>query len=296
MSLKRKIKKWLIPPGILQTIHKLNKQDDISKIEIKSNYNIDNLILLKNKHLGERCFILASGPSINKQDLTLLENEYTIAVSQFFLHPQIENIKPKYHCFAPQHEPFNNSTNKIIFDNYISNYKFPVKSYIGCTNFEFSYYNFLKNNQQYNVDAEFIDYSKGCQLDETNFQDENVWDITKNPFSPRTVIYTAIQVAYFLGFKEIYLLGVDHDYLNELYREGHHFYKEEKSFSDSEHLEQFSKERWFEEYYFRWKQYRLMKEFLISKGVKVFNATEGGMLDVFPRANYKDLFKRPNSL
>lgn len=291
MSLKRRIKKWLIPPGILQLLYKHNKQEKSVEIKTINIYNTDNLLLLRNKHQGERCFILASGPSINKQDLKLLENEYTIAVSQFFLHPEIDKIRPNYHCFAPQHPPFDDSTNKIIFDNYNSNYSFPVKSFIGTSNFEFSYYNYLKNNKQYNVDAEFIDYSLGCQLDETNFQDENVWDITKKPFSPRTVIYTAIQVAYYLGFKEIYLIGVDHDYLNELNREGHHFYKEEKSFSDSAHLEQFSKERWFEEYYYRWKQYRLMKEFLNSKGVKIFNSTEGGMLDVFPRVNYADLIK-----
>ncbi len=291
MSLKRKIKRWLIPPGVLSLYKKVGSKASNELPVIKSIYNTDNLSLFKNKHLGQRCFILASGPSINKQDLTLLKDEYTIAVSQFFLHPQIEQICPNYHCFAPQHEPFNDETNKIIFNNYISNYTFPVKSFIGSTNFQYSYFNFLYNNKQYNLDAEYIDYSSSCQLDENNYNNEDLWDISKKPFSPRTVIYVSIQAAYYLGFKEIYLLGVDHDYLNELNRGGHHFYKEEKSFSDVKHLEQFSKEKWFEEYYYRWKQYRLMNEFLNSKGVKIFNATEGGLLDVFPRVRYSDLVK-----
>ena len=250
-----------------------------------------SLAAYKDKHKGERVFILASGPSINTQDLTLLKNEYCIAVSQFFLHPQIDEIRPQYHCFAPQHYPFNDDTNKIIFDNFKNNYKYPVKVFVGTSNYEFSYYNFLKKNLEYNIDASFIDYSKSSQLNENNFMNEDIWDITKKPFQVRTVVYVAIQVAYYLGFKEIYLLGVDHDYLTELNsnRDGHHFYKEEKSFEDKA-VQLFFTEKWFEEYYLRWKEYRLMKELLTTKGVKIYNATNGGMLDVFKRVAYEDLF------
>lgn len=295
--IKRKIKRWLIPQGWIDLIQRLTPIIEKSIQEesiVKPKYEIDSLIALKGKHAGERCFILASGPSINKQDLTLLKDETTIAVSQFFLHPQIDVIRPKYHCFAPQHEPFNDETNKIIFDNYIGNYKFPVKSFIGSTEFKYSYYNYLNKHPEYKIDASFIDYSSSSQLNESNYLLDDSWDITQNPFSLRTVIYIAIQVAYYLGFKEIYLLGVDHDYLNDINRTDHHFYKENKSFSDKEHLEMFTMERWFEEYYYRWKQYRLMNEFLSTKGISIFNATDGGLLDVFPRVNYSDLFGNYN--
>ena len=72
----------------------------------------------------------------------------------------------------------------------------------------------------------------------------------------------------------------------------HHFYEESQGISDVEHLRQFTSEKWFEEYYFRWKQYRLMKEYLNHKGVFIYNATRGGMLDVFPRVVYEDLFRK----
>jgi len=287
IDIKQKIKHWLIPPGWYNAGKRIFANPKQQEFEFDL-----SLIDYKGKHKGERVFILASGPSINTQDLTLLRNEYCIAVSQFFLHPQINEIRPQYHCFAPQHYPFNDETNKIIFDNFKNNYKYPVKTFVGTREYDFSYYNFLKKNPEYCIDASFIDYSNSSQLNENNFMNEGVWNITKNPFGIRTVVYVAIQVAYYMQFKKIYLLGADHDYLKDLSinRNEHHFYQENQSFNDKEHLNMFSTERWFEEYYYRWKQYRLMKDFLSTKGVTVYNATNGGMLDVFERVNYDHLF------
>jgi len=301
-NIKEKIKYWLIPQGWQNLYKKMYYKSEkiIPEEKIEIIINEENIVFdlslanYKDKHMGKRVFILASGPSINTQDLLFLKNEYCIAVSQFFLHPQINEIHPLYHCFAPTHYPFNDETNKIIFDNFISNYKYPVKLFIGNREYEYSYYNFLKKNSEYKIDASFIDYSKSTQLDENNYTNENIWDITQKPFEIRTVVYIAIQIAYYMGFNEIYLLGVDHDYLRELNtgREGHHFYAEEKSYNDKEHLNMFTTERWFEEYYYRWKQYRLMNEFLKTKRVKIFNATNGGMIDVFERVDYNRLFNK----
>ena len=74
-------------------------------------------VLLNNKELkglgkGKRAFILATGPSVNEQDLTKLEGEDCFSVSNFFLHKDINIIRPKLHFFAPYHEP-------LILENYI---------------------------------------------------------------------------------------------------------------------------------------------------------------------------------
>lgn len=261
-----------------------------NKAEVAENNNA-TLAKYKDIHKGKRVFVLASGPSINTQDLTYLKDEHCIAVSQFFLHPDIKIIRPQYHCFAPQHSPFNDDTNKIIFDGFTKFYDFPIKAFIGNSDYKYSYKNYLQNNPNYNIDAEFVDLSRSQRLIDQNHMEEDVWNFAKKPFSLRTVIYLAIQLAYYMGFSEIYLLGVDHDYLKDTSRiTDHHFYKDEKSFSDKEHLNMFTTERWFEEYYIRWKEYRLMKEFLESKNVKIFNATNGGMLDVFTTVKFESLF------
>lgn len=287
-----KIKYWFIPQGWIDLKNKLRKREVLDEPLLPQEIT-EVLKTFKNIHQGERCFILASGPSIKDQDLSFLQNETCIAVSQFFLHPQIQQIKPKYHCLAPQHEPFNDDTNKIIFDNYKKHYTFPVKCFIGTTSFRHSYYNFLKNNSDYNIDSYFIDYSKAVDLNEYNYKSELVWDITENPFLIRTVIYEAIQLAYYMGFKKIYLLGVDHDYLKDVNRlSNHHFYDDSKSFSDEKHLAQITKEDWFYIYHLRWKQYRLMKTFLQEQGVEIQNLTPNSMLDVFPIGKLEDILEK----
>ena len=61
--------------------------------------------IFQNRHSGERCFILATGPSIDKQNLRLLKGETCLAVSSFYLHPDFEIICPRYYCYAPFHYP-----------------------------------------------------------------------------------------------------------------------------------------------------------------------------------------------
>src|SRR6185437_6208885 len=50
-----------------------------------------------NRHAGQRCFILATGPSIKTQPLHLLAGETCISVSNFFVHPDYGLIRPRYH-------------------------------------------------------------------------------------------------------------------------------------------------------------------------------------------------------
>lgn len=246
----------------------------------------------KNLHKGERVFILATGPSIKTQNLKPLKNEYCIAVSHFHLHDDIKIINPLYHVLAPQHPPFTFKDSSKYFKDFHNAYDHQNTTiFLGLTNYKYNYLNLLSQYPELSYPRlKYLDYSASRQIDENNFSDDSIWDISKTPFTIRTIIYSAIQVAAYMGFSEIFLIGCDHDYLQDISRTtNHHFYKEEKGISDKEHLEQFTRERWFFEYYMRWKQYRLMNEYAQSKGIKIFNATNGGMLDVFERVNLKDI-------
>ena len=74
-------------------------------------------ILKQNKkfkgiHKRERLFVLCSGPSIQKMDLTVLKNEITMAVHSFYLHKDISVIQPAYYCNA-QWEYNEKATEKV---------------------------------------------------------------------------------------------------------------------------------------------------------------------------------------
>lgn len=248
----------------------------------------------RNRHSGQRVFILASGPSIRTQDLKFLKEETCIAVSHFHLHEDIKVINPKYHLLAPQHEPFTFEDSSKYFVDFKNAYaKTDTEIFLGVNKYPYNYFELLKAHPELSVkNLHYIDYSSNIQIDEENCHIESNWDISKRPFVMRTVIYGAIQLALYMGFSEIYLVGCDHDYLNDITRTtNHHFYQEEKGISDQEHLEAFSKEDWFLEYFMRWKHYRLMKEHLALKNVRILNATKGGLLDVFERVELDDFSK-----
>ena len=292
-----KVAYWTIPPAIQHLLGECMKSVQLKSKDLSCDCGLRDLVArnseLKDRHKGERCFILATGPSVKEQDLTVLQGELCIAVSHFFLHKDILLIRPRYHVLAPYHPPFTFEDIKKVFDGFNNFYSDDVIYLFGHYPYDFSVYNFLQINPIYTREnSYFIDYTHSYPLDEDNYMNSMVWDIMKSPFQVRTVIYTAIQAAVYMGCTEIYLIGCDHDYLSDMKRvTNHHFYKEEEGVSDAEHLSTFNSERWFEEYYFRWKQYRLMHKYVEGHGCKIANATKGGMLDVFPRVDLRALFR-----
>lgn len=300
MNIKIFVKNWLLPPIFYSNGIYLYKKmliyfnnRNLKKVNFENGLNS-----FKNKYIGERCFILATGPSIKNQDLSLLKGEKCIAVSMFHMHELINTIRPIWHVFAPSHYPFKFDVSNKIFETCYNAYKenYDIQFWIGHRNYKYSHKEYFKLSKsqfytRFIENIHWVDYSHSESLSEKNKNNHRVWDPTIEPFEIRTVIYSAIQLAYYLGFKDIILLGCDHDYLNDISRiENHHFYDDSHGFSDRSHLNSFTKEKWFKEYYYRWKEYRLMNEYLATKNVKVLNATEGGMLDVFPRISFNNLF------
>ncbi|MBU9818850.1 DUF115 domain-containing protein [Rahnella sp. BCC 1045] len=165
--------------------------------------NIFNSIRnIKNTEIGKRVFILANGPSINTHDLNFLKNEIVIGMNASTLLEKKYDFSSKYYVISdtrflqhPEKKPFgtnllSHSTIRILrkeleeFDDKdISN-----KTY---------YVNALKRDGfSENLSA---GYFFGC-----------------------TTTMLAIQLAYYLGASEIYLLGCDLRYSHESPR----FYKE----------------------------------------------------------------------
>lgn len=281
-----------IPPVLFRIKREVWKRKPIPKPDFLE-YSKKN-VKFRQRHAGERVFILASGPSIGTQDLSSLKNELCIAVSHFHLHDEIQIIKPQYHILAPQHAPFTSEDIVRLFRDFKASYKAErTQIFLGLNSYKYNYLNVLAQFPEYNDrEYQYIDYSRTIHLTEDNVGLDETWDICGHPFSMRTVIYGAIQLAVYMGCREIVLLGCDHDYLYDLKRvTNHHFYAEEKGISDKEHLSQFNSEKWFYEYYMRWMQYRLMRDHLATRGIAIINSTNGGMLDVFERVPFEKMLK-----
>ena len=121
--------------------------------------------------------------------------------------------------------------------------------------------------------------------------DENKYafskDISKGFVSSPTVSYAAMQIAAYLGYSEVYLLGFDHNYSFEFDSNGKvidtgktktHFFKDDVP-------EDIIADVWG-----MTKAYEAFKHYADDKGIKVRNATRGGKLEVFERVEFDSLF------
>ncbi|MDQ6904556.1 MAG: hypothetical protein M3139_16310 [Bacteroidota bacterium] len=304
MGFKEKLKHWIVPPGFYNLKRRIDQryknEEILDKVPVSLPNSGNGLFNFKDKYNGKRCFILATGPSIATQDLSLLAGECCIAVSMFHLHKEICKIKPIWHVLAPVHPPFKLDTVKTILETCYDQYKGlkEINFMLGHRDYAYSYKNYIKNEtnrfkSEFENRIHYVDYNKSDAITEQNYDSTKIWDLEQKPFGMRTVIFPAIQLAYYLGFKEIILLGCDHDYLLDLTKvESQHFYPERDGFSDKETFTSANLEEWFYTYYVLWKEYRLIQNYMNDQNVKIINATNGGMLDVFPRVKFESFFYR----
>ena len=97
------------------------------------------------------------------------------------------------------------------------------------------------------------------------------------------VTYDAIQIAVYLGFKEIYLLGVDFSFCKDYKDKSNHFvenyYNKNSKTTVVTENEQL-------------KAYQKAKQYAETHGIKIYNATRGGKLEVFERVDFDSLFEK----
>ena len=110
--------------------------------------------------------------------------------------------------------------------------------------------------------------------------------------SVSSVSIMALMLAIYLGFKEIFLLGIEHTSFkldgNFEYR---HFYEGKDANATGEMPNPEDLEVEFSGLVNLWQQYKVLRSCATAKGIKIFNATEGGLLDLFSRVKYETLFK-----
>lgn len=132
--------------------------------------------------------------------------------------------------------------------------------------------NLLENGSTYKIHVSANDVFGATLLPE--FSEKIEWGI----YGGSTVTYGCIQMAIYMGFKEIFLLGVDCNYLTN---SNNNYFFEEKVQDTLNHRE----DRMI-------MSYRAAKKYADEHGVKIYNATRGGMLEVFERVDFDSLFDK----
>lgn len=150
---------------------------------------------LKNKEVGRRAFILANGPSISKEDLSVLKGELTIGMNASTLLEAAHGFHSDYY---------------VVSDTRFITH--PEKKHLATTSLHPETVRVLRSELK-GVDHEALAnptyYVPALQRD--GFSK----NLHAGYFFGCTTTMLAIQLAYYLGVSEIYLLGCDLRYQAE---------------------------------------------------------------------------------
>jgi len=95
-----------------------------------------------------------------------------------------------------------------------------------------------------------------------------------------SVVVSTLQIAYYMGFKEVYLLGCDCDYSGQ-----HHFDGKKHKFN----IEKKTPLSYSNRFNILMERYEICKKAFEADGRKIYNATVGGKLEVFERKRLEDI-------
>jgi hypothetical protein len=285
--MKKYIKK-IIPPFLFDILLDFLMNKNFNKYKNLIHENIK----YKNIHKWKRCFILGSWPSIKKENLKPLKNEIVFALNNFYVHDDFSEIMnnniEKYYITAPIHSPQTENEWKMWFEDmekYIpqnTNLIFWLNNYKSNIKYILDKYNIFK---KHNVNW----YFAWKIFDESFFKSKSM-DITNSIYSWETVSIYALIIAIYMWFDEIYLLGMDHDYFlyeNEnqmrMYKNAIH--------QKNEFKRSFGNEFYTKEFLRQYKIFTKYQSFGNNTDCKIFNASNGWVLRIFPKVEFKTLFK-----
>lgn len=260
---------------------------------------ISDLSAFKDKHAGERCFILGNGPSLNETDLSLLENETVFACNAVFLLFDRINWRPTYYtCVDSQVLPDRAQDIEAMLSNHpdmIGFFPAELQEHGGARS-RFAVRVHIQDGPNrffFNEEAGSLDHLPWSLFSA---------DVERRVIQPYTVAVTMLQLAAYMGFSEIYLVGCDMRYtvpddavrgdgeaegdvrLRSTSSDSNHFDPEYFGPGRKWHLPQVSKMR---------EHFRVAGEALSQLSVTVKNATLGGDLDVFERTTLEEIIAEP---
>ncbi len=223
----------------------------------------------RNIHSGERCFIIGNGPSLNKMDLSLLDDCLCFGLNKIYMLFERSKLKIDYHV----------AVNPLVIQQSAAEFESldcpSFLSYHACRGVvsDFENANYLMTSS----------YRASPYTFST--------DITSPLHEGYTVTFVAMQLAYYMGFSEVYLIGVDHNFTVS----GNPNEKQLLSGQDINHFDPgyFGGQEWhLPDLEASELSYYLARFFYNRSNRKIFDATVDGDLEIFPKISYEEALSR----
>lgn len=223
-------------------------------------------------HSGKRCFIIGNGPSLRAEDLTVLHDagEITFAFNRIYHIFPDTPWRPTY--YISQDMKMLSGCQKEV-NNITSSVKF-IPAEMAW------YYNIrLSGIMAFHLKTEE-------ELGMPTFSD----DISKQITNSLTVVYSAIQIAAYMGIREIYLIGVDHHFRTSMNADGQIVVDPTAKDYFCEQYNQDKAQLYIPNTDKSTLTFLAAKKHCDAREIRVYNATRGGKLEVFPRVDFDTLF------
>lgn len=218
------------------------------------------LLRFKDMHKGKDCFIIGNGPSLNKMDLSPLKDYHTFGLNKIFLMFDRVDLNLSYHV----------AVNPLVIEQSAREFEaMPCPSFLSHA---------AARGIVHSLDNIYF-IATGGQF---TFQEQIRCEIHEG----YTVTYVAMQIAYFMGFNRVFLIGVDHNFKAA-------GAPNEKQLLKGEDQNHFSPD------YFGGKEwhlpdleaselaYHLAKFHYSRAGRQIVDATVDGKLQIFPKISYE---------
>ncbi|HCN91965.1 FkbM family methyltransferase [Hyphomonas sp. UBA5107] len=260
----------------------------------------DDLTKFRGLHSGKRCFVMGNGPSLNEMDLNKLEGEYVFGCNSIFLLFDRIKWRPTFYtCVDSRVLPDRAKdidemlaglpSTLAFFPNEVVEHsgderRFPTRTIIPPAKGR-HYFKERPNSLQHPPYSMFSA------------------DINDHIVQPYTVAITMLQIAAYMGFSEIYLIGCDTSYTvpEDAIKEGVKADGEiglaltSTADTDPNHFDPSyfgAGRKWHDpQPHMMIEHHRHARDACEKLGVKVYNATVGGKLEVYVRRDFDSLFE-----
>lgn len=225
-----------------------------------------DFVSYKDKYAGRRCFVVANGPSLKVEDLNKLHDygEITFGMNRIYMMFDRTIWRPTYY---------------IVQDPTII--RSCIEEIRGLTKITKVFFK-SPGEHRYDVEGAInfdLDYTRVNKYLTPDFYNGDKCTFADG----RSVAHTAVQLAVYMGFKEINLLGADCNYSIDNKSINSNSYPDERMYDPKKiglppDIE----------YMFR--MYTSSKEYATRHGIRIQNATRGGKLEIFDRVDFDSLF------
>jgi hypothetical protein len=225
------------------------------------------LLDYKNRHKGQRCFVMGNGPSLAQMDLSSLDREFSFGTNRIYLLFDQIPFAPSYYV----------SVNELVLQQFFEEIAtLPMPKFLNWNQREY-----------FSRDASINFLRLGLGIRDRFDGDRIEGKIS----SGGTVTFVALQLAFWMGFSEVILIGVDHNFYSKGEPNKAEIRKQDVD-KDHFHPDYFPKGSHWQLPDLRRSElaYQIALDAYLAAGRQIFDATINGKCQVFPKIDFKSLF------